>query len=102
MEEHVLTESTVISVAAKRDSLVITVRPGWTFVRLARAGMGGLARAGMDISSATVQEVSLANVARAWSTGAPQTLASMGRDAARLAPRSTVHAPANGLARCAM
>merc|ERR1719367_316331 len=84
MEEPVLTESTVISAAAKRDSLVITVRPGWTFVRLARAGMEGLARAGMDISSSTVQEA-LANVARAWSTGAPQTLASTGLDAARLA-----------------
>ena len=89
------------SAAVKRDSLAITVRPEWTFVRLGRAGMEGLARAGMDISYATAQEDSLANVARAWSTGVPQNLASTELDAARPAPRSTVPAPANGLARCA-
>ena len=53
------------SAAVKRDSLAITVRPEWTFVRLDRAGMEGPARAGMDISSATAQEDSLANGARA-------------------------------------
>ena len=70
-------------------------------MRLGRAGMEGLARAGMDISSATVKEDSLANVARVWSTGALHHHASTGLNAPNPAPRSTVHVPANGLARCA-